>query len=331
MKDRPGRPGGASKADLKNFISTCLRRNRNDFDQYQVLVLNQRIMESFDTFNIDLAIFHWISVDSEEVFERAIAGKVPYLIINHFDNERFMLKTVKKWVRHAVACGGVSNINVPPYISSKFMNVSDGIDTDFFDPDKAKPMSLGTGEPMVFLPSRITPYKGHLDLIQAASSLRSMGIQLKVAFAGREDSAAFGQELQSCIKKLDMQDHVIFAGHLGPAELRDWYGASTVVALPSYSEGLPRVLLEAQAMGKPVIAYDTGGVSEAMKDGMSGYLVSKGNIRSLGDRLTELLSSNDKRREMGTCGKSFVVEHFSPLSLAIRHENLYVKALSSGE
>ena len=316
------------KAKVKKLISKCLLRDSSSIERYHYLVLNNKVMEAFDTYEVDLAIFHWISVDSVEVFERAIQGKVPYFIINHFDNERLRLKSVKKWVKHATACGGVSNVNVPSYVSSKFINVSDGIDPEFFTPENARPLHRDFSDPIIFMPSRITPFKGHFDIVQAAALLQSSGLRTKVVFAGREDSAAFAAELNAFIHGLRMEDHILFTGQLNASDLRDWYGASAVVVLPSYSEGLPRVLLEAQAMGKPVVAYDTGGVSEAMKDGASGYLVRKGDFRSLADKVQELLSSNDKRREMGRCGKDFVTGQFSPLSLAIRHEDLYLTALS---
>jgi len=339
------KPGAFDKRNvkflIKRFLNAHIMHNqallflknrfviKNEFNLHYYSVSNERVIEMFDRYNLDLVAFHWISEDSKQVLQRAILGKIPFVMINHFDNERYKLKGVRKWVPHAAGCGGVSNANVPRYLGSKFVNLSDGIDTEFFRPDKAKPLSLGFSDPFVFMPSRITPRKGHLDVVQATALLRSWGVRAKVVFAGSEDPAAFGEELKSFIDKLGIQDNVIFVGRLSAPNLRDWYGASTVVVLPSYSEGLPRVLLEAQAMGKPVIAYDTGGVSEAMKDRETGYLVRKGNFRSLADKMRELLSSDNERIEMGRRGENFIANQFSLSGLARRHEDFYLNALSS--
>jgi len=124
-----------------------------------------------------------------------------------------------------------------------------------------------------------------------------------------------------------LETHVLFEGELASEELRNWYAASTVVVLPSYSEGLGKVLLEAQAMERPAIAYDTGGVREAIRHSETGYLVKKGDIKGLASRLKELINDPDKRCEMGKQGRKFVDVKFSMESLAMRHEEFYANVL----
>ena len=134
-------------------------------------------------------------------------------------------------------------------------------------------------------------------------------------------------DLKAAIVKEGVEGRVSFVGELHSGELRNWYAASDVVVCPSYYEGLGRVLLEAQAMKRAVVAYDVGGVAEAVLHGVSGYLVKKGDTEELARRLKDMLENQGKRCEMGMRGRAFVVERFSLDSLTARHERFYMKIL----
>jgi len=81
-------------------------------------------------------------------------------------------------------------------------------------------------------------------------------------------------------------------------------------------------------MGKPVIAYDCGGMPEAMLADKTGYLVKTGDYAALGERVTHLLENPGERFAMGKNGREFVQERFSVSSLLERHERFYSNALS---
>lgn len=125
-----------------------------------------------------------------------------------------------------------------------------------------------------------------------------------------------------------LAERVRFLGRLSGNDLRDWYAASDVVVLPSSSEGLGRVLLEAQAMEKPVIAYDSGGVPEALAPEESGFLVKPADAATLAVRMRFLLDHPVTAAQMGRCGRQFVLTHFQVESLVERHERLYERALA---
>jgi glycosyltransferase involved in cell wall biosynthesis len=111
--------------------------------------------------------------------------------------------------------------------------------------------------------------------------------------------------------------------------MRDLFAASRVVVLPSRSEGLPRVLLEAQAMETPVVAYRCGGMSDALLPSQSGFLLEAGDVQGLADRIALLLDDQKMRVRFGQIGREFVVRHFSIDALVTRHEAFYRGALSS--
>jgi len=150
-----------------------------------------------------------------------------------------------------------------------------------------------------------------------------------VAFAGRVDSSGFVDELKAEISRLNMGERTHFLGALGLEELRDWYGNSAVVALPTYHhEGLPRVILEAQAMSRPVLAYRMGGVADGVQDAKTGYLFAPGDGAGLATRLRELLSAPALVREMGANGRVIAEERFSLDRLAERHGRFYQELIA---
>ena len=266
--------------------------------------------------------------DSAEIIKEAKENRTPYAIQHHFNNIGLKHPVIRENLLHAAGVGGVSRLGVPRYLKHRFVNLSGGIDTEFFKPDNAKQLYLNFVEPIAFLPARIVPGKGHIDLIHAAKRLEREGFKIKVVFAGRDDSPQFEKELKELINQLMMTDGVMFVGQLSLEDLRDWYAVSKVVVLPSYAEGLGRVLLEAQAMKIPPIAFNVGGVSEALKNGETGVMVKKGNIRELAARLKEILTDDYRRIQMGEAGRKFVEEKFSMTDVVKRHEDFYLDAIS---
>ncbi len=131
-------------------------------------------------------------------------------------------------------------------------------------------------------------------------------------------------KLKNQVCKLDIKNEVLFVGQLNRDQLRDWYGSSAILAFPTYHhEGLPRILMEAQAMEVPTVAYDIGGISEGIKQGRTGYLIPKGDINFFTEKLEELLVNDDRRKKMGEEARRFIKENFSLEALAMRHERYY--------
>jgi glycosyltransferase involved in cell wall biosynthesis len=112
--------------------------------------------------------------------------------------------------------------------------------------------------------------------------------------------------------------------------LRLWYKKSTLVVLPTYhDEGLPRVLLEAQAMGIPPITYNSGGVSEAILNNQTGFYSKKGDLTFLRKTVAMLITDENKRAQIANNGRKFVSKNFSLNALAERHERTYLRLIRS--
>ena len=294
----------------------------------QSMVSHDILLSTLNEYQIDLASFHWISEDSRTVIDYLIKRRVPFVVINHFSNKKLNRRLIKNQISGARAIGGVSSIDIPNFIRNRFVNLSDSVDTDFFHFKKASPLRNKIDTPLILLPARITEEKGHLDAVRALGRISQEGFNAVLAFAGRLGSRAFMNRLTEVISEEHVQDRVLFLGELDIRDLRNWYAASRVVVLPSIQEGLGRVLLEAQAMERPVVAYATGGIPEAVRDGGGGYLVPSKDIGALACRIRELLESPVQCNEMGKAGRAHVVNNFSLESLAVRHEEFYLSVLS---
>lgn len=295
----------------------------------QFVINHDLLLSALVNHKPNLGVFHWISRDSKIIVHHLDKEEIPFVVINHFQNTRLKRPSIRRQIYKAKAIGGVSAVDVPGFVASRFTNLSDGVDSDFFHADKAKPIQRNIQKPLVFLPSRISKSKGHLDAVRALGLLVRMGMCATLAFAGRVETSTFLQELKQLIVAEGLQERVIFAGQLCYQELRNWYANSDLVVFPSYSEGLGRVLLEAQAMERPVVAYSVGGVPEALHHGIGGYLVEKGDVQMLAQKLKELLQNHETRKELAHRGRKFVLSHFSIESIALRHELFYTKALTA--
>lgn len=315
----------------RNFFKIFLQSHSNYGNPFRVESVEKKVREIFDKEKIGLVVMHYIGgPDSLFVTAEALRRKVPYVFVNHFSNDILYNISVREQVMKAVGIGGVNEIGIPKRLRSLFWNLSDGIDTEFFDVMKARPFQVDNKSSIIFYPARILPVKGQMDLIKALQLLRRDGIRAKVVFAGRTDSIEYEKKLREAARDKGINDDVVFTGELKREELRDLYATSSVLAFPTYhQEGLGRITIEAQAMKVPPVAYIIGGTPEGIKDGITGYLVKKGDLGEFTARIKELLIDESKRRKMGEEGRRFVLEKFSLEALAERHEKFYLSALNN--
>ena len=286
--------------------------------------------EQLRTRGVDLVVLHFFGgADADEVVKEIRKCGVPFCILNHYSNDRLLHLSIRKHAMLADAVAGVNGLSVPKYLRGKFTNLSDGIDTLFFRRENARPLVSPPLYQIILLPARVVREKGQMDLVRAVASLRKSGVDCSIAFAGRVDSSGFVEELRHEIDCSGLKDRVHFLGVLDLDELRNWYSASAIMALPTYHhEGLPRVVLEAQAMELPVVAYATGGVADGISSGRTGFLLPTGDINGLTERLRELLSSSPLRVSMGAAGRRAAETRFSLGALADRHERFYRQILA---
>lgn len=165
---------------------------------------------------------------------------------------------------------------------------------------------------------RLSPEKGFDVLVEAAELvLRSNPLVGFVLFGDGPER----ERLQRQISAAGMKQTFILGGFRG--DLDRFLPHFDLLALPSHTEGLPNVVLEAFAAGVPVAATAVGGTPEVIEDGVSGYLVPPGDAAALAERIEELLAVPDVLPDMGRHGRLRVQEKFGFATQARLYDELF--------
>ncbi len=161
--------------------------------------------------------------------------------------------------------------------------------------------------PIVLIPARLHKQKGHADLLKAATKVPH--VRFLLAGDGPER-----QSLETLAKVLGVSSRVSFLGER--ADVPSLLASSDVFVLPSLYEGLPVSVLEAMAVGTPVVATSVGGTDEAVQDGVTGVLVPPGQPDRLAEAIARVVADRATAEEMSLKAKQCVRELFSSESMA---------------
>ena len=212
---------------------------------------------------------------------------------------------------------------------SKVRIVPNGVDTEKFKPmnTKAVRQQFGLGnEPCVLFVGSLIPRKGLPFLVEAAKKVVRDQADTKFLIVG--DGPLRNQLLDS-LKTANLSGNFKFLGNLKDNLLPAVYNCADVFVLPSIQEGQGIVLLEAQASGKPVVAFDIGGVNETVQNNKTGFLVNRGNVDALADALLKLLTNKELSEKMGSNGNRFVSENYTWDLCAQKMLKVYHEALKT--
>jgi glycosyltransferase involved in cell wall biosynthesis len=127
----------------------------------------------------------------------------------------------------------------------------------------------------------LVPGKGVHLLVDAMARRPDPAADATLVIAGPDTNPAYAARLRARVAAHGLSDRITFVGELAPPDLARRFDTARAVVLPSYSEGLPRVALEAMLRGTPVLAARVGGVPELIRDGETGYLVEPGDVEAL--------------------------------------------------
>lgn len=151
--------------------------------------------------------------------------------------------------------------------------------------------------------ARLFKLKGHDDLFSAAPTLIQKYPNVKFLLVG---DGEWRERFETIARDRGMAEHFIFTGLVPPSDVPSLLGIMDIVVHLSRREGLPRVVPQSLAAGKPVIAYDCDGAREVCFDGETGFLVEPGDIHSLTERLLDLAQSAELRNRLGQRGRALV-------------------------
>jgi colanic acid/amylovoran biosynthesis glycosyltransferase len=199
---------------------------------------------------------------------------------------------------------------------SRFHVVHVGIPVGKFTPAPVDP----PGRPTVLYVGRLVPEKGQTVLLEALAQLSASGVDAELQLAGE---GALRPELERRAAELGLAERVFFLGPIGQEDLRDLYAGASIFCLPSFAEGVPVVLMEAMAMGLPVISTRIAGIPELVEDGCEGILVAPGRVDQLADSLNRLLADPELRRRLGANGREKILTEFDAERSAAELQTLF--------
>jgi glycosyltransferase involved in cell wall biosynthesis len=170
---------------------------------------------------------------------------------------------------------------------------------------------------------RLNEQKGIAHLIEALARL-SIPATLDVVGDGPDMGV-----LEARTEQLGLTDRVRWHGALPHPAIAAYYQRAAVLAVPSIGEGLGLTAVEAQLCGTPVVAFDSGGVADAVCRNETGLLVPPGDIDALAAALHVLITNPVRARAMGAAGSAWAHERFSPEAVAAQYTDFYRGALDS--
>lgn len=214
--------------------------------------------------------------------------------------------------------------NIEP---SKILVIPNGIDTKKFDPERKfinvrEELSIKTDDIVVGFIGRLVPAKGLEYLIDAVLHLKDKYKKLKLIIIG---NGSIINDLKDNTRKNKVHKHVIFTGER--RDIPDILSCIDIFVMPSVAEGLPNALLEAMAMGKPVVATKVGGIPEVIQNGINGLLVPPHDAGSLAEAIISLIDNDNLAKKIGQASREFILEHYSIRSTVHKWQSLYISIL----
>lgn len=199
----------------------------------------------------------------------------------------------------------------------KIRFLGNGIDVTRFRPDAVDPaivavkrreLGVAPGEKLVGMIGRMVRLKGYYEYMQAARLLHERGEPIKFVAIGAAQDKARAISPPEMIAQYGLQDRMQFLGMRD--DIPELMATMDVVVLASYAEGIPRVLIEAAAMGKPGVGTDVRGTREVIVDGETGYLVPTRDAAALAAAISRVVADPDRAREMGRAARLRAETHF---------------------
>jgi len=204
---------------------------------------------------------------------------------------------------------------------------SSGVDTESFCMKKISSERLGglrrrlglsLANVVVLMVGRAIRHKGVVEYIQAAAKVREQISNVDFVLVGGVDE---GNPSSVSREYLCSQSHIHWLGYRD--DIAELTALCDICVLPSYREGVPRSLLEAAAMGKPIVTTDAVGCREVVEDGVNGFLVPVRDVESLAQRIEHLVQDAGLRERMGQAGRLKAVQEFDVRHVVRQYLDLY--------
>jgi glycosyltransferase involved in cell wall biosynthesis len=258
-----------------------------------------------------------------EGFNVSTIKRLIYILLNRF-SERFVDRFIV--VSDALEKMMIEKQRIE---SQRVVKIYNGIEIDEFcmDYDKEaihvksrfrEEMGFSNSVPVIGAIGRLVWQKGFEYFIEAIPGLLKEFKEARFLIVGEGE---LEEELKVKSKRLGLEDKLTFTGFR--SDIKEILASIDICILPSLLEGLPMILLEAMAMGKPIVATDIDGIKEVLADGEAGLLVPPRNMEALSDAIITLLGNEGKSYQMGMAARKIVKEEFGVDVMVQKVEKVY--------
>jgi phosphatidyl-myo-inositol dimannoside synthase len=228
-------------------------------------------------------------------------------IARHVDNLTYLGEFTRKAISRPISDSARASM----------VKIAPGIDTDHFAPVDSTDLkrSLGLTEKKIIVSvGRLVHRKGQDVLIAAMPEILREIPDAHLLLIGE---GPYRQYLETRVKKLQLDSHVSFIGRISYRDLPRYICLGEVFAMPARSrfaglevEGLGIVYLEASACGLPVLAGNSGGAPDAVREGVTGVVVDGRDAQTVAQSISELLAAPERARQMGLAGRAWIIKEW---------------------
>jgi glycosyltransferase involved in cell wall biosynthesis len=246
----------------------------------------------------------------------------------------FLERVVARWTTHFIAVSQSNadlGVELGLFPADRVTLIRSGIELDAFRKAAARreevrsSLGVGPAEKLVGMVACFKPQKNPVDFVRLASAVLEKVPGARFVLAG---DGMLRPRVEEEIEKRGLAGKVRLLGWR--RDIADVIASLDVLVLTSLWEGLPRVLPQAMAAGRPVVAYRVDGSPEAVAQGESGYLVEPGDYRAAAERVVGILEDDAAAAAMGAAGAARVGEFDADLMVR-QQEDLYRRLTATGE
>ncbi|MCD6352523.1 MAG: glycosyltransferase family 4 protein [Armatimonadetes bacterium] len=248
------------------------------------------------------------------------------------EGSRQMLRRAAAWVRPTVIAISQAVAQQVAGLVDQVHVIHNGVPLDDFQPgppsdELRRELGLGPDDRVLMIVARLTPWKGHRQLLQALPLVahRFDGVRFVVVGDTNFWEEEYLQELKDLAQAVGVAERVVWTGHR--EDIPELLKLAEVFVLPSRDEPFGRAIVEAMAMGKPVVAGRGGAAPEVCPDGLTGHLVDADDPRDLAEAVISLLADPARAAEMGQAGRERALSLFDAKTTARRVQDVYRELL----
>lgn len=217
--------------------------------------------------------------------------------------------------------------------AGKVRVVYNGVALDLYDDDVPAPalrqkLGIPSTARLVGMVAQMEPRKRHEDFLKAAAIVQqSVPDSFFLAVGGDLNGSEYGQAVGKLLQESGLTKRLVWLGHYD--KIHEVFKAIDLLVLPSEEEPFGRVVIEAMAARKPVVATAVGGIPEIVVDGVTGFLVPPRSPADLASSITRILGDPQLAEAMGQAGRRRVEQHFTAERYVDNIEAIYQELLSS--